>query len=414
MSAMTAFAPLLTRAPQVWIRGKLWHATRLICHVPVEVLVDTEAVGGNYTSLAFAKTVETNLWEGKSIISSAGKGFLRAANPRNSGDSPMEVVGSCVIPMVFSPVNRVFRISFRIVRGLPYAVVLGAAFMKGHHSTIRFREKEGFRPTPELIWVSFSSRTTNSATSSKDITAAWTSFCAIRPPTDNDPNPDDPRHVIPKCLVEANKDSPDQVVDHLYSVCWTTKERRRSHVAIVTASRNYLRKEERWRQQATAEAAIAGPETAPASASKPSSNQQPGEEFPTANQTKADSSMTADGAVWEDEGTFDWVLRLSNAVLSLPGGTSVQVDARAKGLQPQTRLLVIIEPSEKFNLKRGVGIGIPRGIQWWKPGYSLKCEVTNNVATRPISISKGVPVATVYSVNNFDTTRIYSLLKPLR
>ena len=35
------------------------------------------------------------------------------------------------------------------------------------------------------------------------------------------------------------------------------------------------------------------------------------------------------------------------------------------------------------------------------------------MATRPISIPKGVPVATVYSVNNFDTPRIQSLLKSL-
>ena len=54
-----------------------------------------------------------------------------------------------MIPMVFSPVDRVFRISFRTVRDLPYVVVLGAAFMKEHQSTISFREKEGFRPTPK-------------------------------------------------------------------------------------------------------------------------------------------------------------------------------------------------------------------------------------------------------------------------
>ena len=34
------------------------------------------------------------------------------------------------------------------------------------------------------------------------------------------------------------------------------------------------------------------------------------------------------------------------------------------------------------------------------------------MATRPISLSKEVPVATVYSVNNFDTPRIQSLLNP--
>ena len=42
---------------------------------------------------------------------------------------------------------------------------------------------------------------------------------------------------------------------------------------------------------------------------------------------------------------------------SLPGGMSVQMDAQVKGPQPQSRLLVIIEPREKFNLKREVDIG---------------------------------------------------------
>ena len=39
------------------------------------------------------------------------------------------------------------------------------------------------------------------------------------------------------------------------------------------------------------------------------------------------------------------------------------------------------------------------------------CKVTN-VATTPISIPKGVPVATVYSANNFDNPRIQPILKP--
>ena len=127
----------------------------------------------------------------------------------------MEVTGSCVIPMVFSPVDRIFQISLGFVRDLPYAVVLGAAFVKEHHSTIRLREKEEFRPTPEWTWVPFSSHTINSAMSSKDITAAWTSFCAVRPPAENDTNLDDPRHVIPKCLDEANEDSLDLFIQRL-------------------------------------------------------------------------------------------------------------------------------------------------------------------------------------------------------
>ena len=182
------------------------------------------------------------------------------------------------------------------------------------------------------------------ATSSKDITAAWTPFCTVRPPADKDPDPDNPRHVIPKCLAEANEDSLDQVVDHLHSICWTIKERRRSHAATVDTRRNALCKQERQRQQAAAEAAIAGTEMVPALASQPPSDQQPGEESPKPNHAETDSPTAVDGAVWEDEGTLDWVLRLSDAVSALPGGTSVQVNARAKGPQPQTRLLVIVEP----------------------------------------------------------------------
>ena len=185
--------------------------------------------------------------------------------------------------MVFSPVEKIIRISFRIVRDLPYAVVIGAAFMKEHHSTISFREKEGFRRTPESTWVPFSSHTTNSATSSKHITAASTYFCALRSPADNDPNPGKPRHVIPKCRAEANKDSLEQVVDHLRSICWTIKKRWRDYAATVNASWNALRKEERRRQQAAVEAAIAGAETAPAPTSQTPSKRQPGEEFATPN-----------------------------------------------------------------------------------------------------------------------------------
>ena len=88
MSAVTAFTPLLIRTPQDWIRGNLWHATRLSCRVPVGVLDDIGA-GGNYSSQAFTKTFQNNLRGGKSIISSAGKEFLRADNTRNSGVSPM-------------------------------------------------------------------------------------------------------------------------------------------------------------------------------------------------------------------------------------------------------------------------------------------------------------------------------------
>ena len=93
MSAVTAYAPLLTRTPQVWIRGKLWHATRLSCCIPVArgPRRHRSRGGGDYASLAFTKIVETNLRGGKSIINPSEKGFLRAGNPQKSGVFPMYV-----------------------------------------------------------------------------------------------------------------------------------------------------------------------------------------------------------------------------------------------------------------------------------------------------------------------------------
>ena len=94
------------------------------------------AGGGGLRVTSLHETVETNLRGGQSIINPAGKGLLQTANPRNGDVFPMEVIGSCVIPMVSSPVDRVVGISFRIVRDLSYAVFPGAASMKEHQSTI--------------------------------------------------------------------------------------------------------------------------------------------------------------------------------------------------------------------------------------------------------------------------------------
>ena len=46
-------------------------------------------------------------------------------------------------------------------------------------------------------------------------------------------------------------------------------------------------------------------------------------------------------------------------------------------------------------------------------GTRQSVQKVPDVATTPISISKGVPVATMYSMNNFDTLQIQSLVKPL-
>ena len=76
---------------------------------------------------------------------------------------------------------------------------------------------------------------------------------------------------------------------------------------------------------------IAGNETASAPVNQPPPNLRPERESPAPAQTGTDDPTSMDKAVWENEGTLDWVLLLSNDVSSLPGGTSVEEDARVKG-----------------------------------------------------------------------------------
>ena len=80
-------------------------------------------------------------------------GLLWAANLIQRGVPPLNVVGSCDIPLVFIPEDRVRRMTVRVVTGLPYGLILGAAFLGQHGSVLNFAEGGGFKPAPESPWV---------------------------------------------------------------------------------------------------------------------------------------------------------------------------------------------------------------------------------------------------------------------
>ena len=157
-----------------------------------------------YSALVFVRSIERNARGGERIISSKGKGSLRAANPIQSGVPPMNIVGSCDIPLVFMPEDRVRRVTVRVVEGLPYGLILGAAFLRQHNSVLNFAEGRGFKPAPESPWVPLRSiagcstlserktagwkatprknRDTSTATLGTEA-KAWERFCAVVPPS---------------------------------------------------------------------------------------------------------------------------------------------------------------------------------------------------------------------------------------
>ena len=73
--------------------------------LPIAVLVDTGVGGGNYVPRQFIESIEERDGWGKSLINLTGKSLLSAANPENSAVPPMEVVSSCLLPLVFATVD---------------------------------------------------------------------------------------------------------------------------------------------------------------------------------------------------------------------------------------------------------------------------------------------------------------------
>lgn len=61
----------------------------------------------------------------------------------------------------------------------------------------------------------------------------------------------------------------------------------------------------------------------------------------------------------------------------VPGDTGVQVEAFVKGAQPQSRQLVVVEPTVRYDLGKDLVLSIPRGVQWWERDMPLKGKVTS-------------------------------------
>ena len=57
-------------------------------------------------------------------------------------------------------------------------------------------------------------------------------------------------------------------------------------------------------------------------------------------------------------------------------------------------------------------LGVPRGAQWWFPGIPVQRKLSN-VTQDNVKIQRGLMIATVYAVNNYDRECIKTLVNPL-
>ena len=152
-------------------------------------------------SRQFIKCIEERVGWRKSLINPSGKGLLRAANANNSAVPPMEVIARACYHWVFSPVDQIFRVKFRVVKGLPYAMVLGAAFMTDNRSIIGFDGEEGSRPTPSSSWVPFAPKEVGEA-APRAMYAEWDHYCTVKPSMDEQEQEELETPKIPAGIME--------------------------------------------------------------------------------------------------------------------------------------------------------------------------------------------------------------------
>ena len=224
----------------------------------------------------------------------------------------------------------------RVVEGLPYGLILGAAFLREHESVLNFAEGGGFKPAPESPWV--------------------------------------PLRSMAGCPKLSERKATG----------WKATPRKNQEI----------------------HAAILGKEATPwerfCAVAPPSAEKEP------EGLTEPDTVPKKSEVVWEDDGSLQWNMRLAKEV-KVGGFVSVQKEAFVTGPQPQDRQLVLVIPTQPYDMELGAELGVARGVQWWYPGNPLQCKVVNRTKTA-MTIQQGVVVAKVFATNSSDTERMRLLL----
>ena len=128
----------------------------------MDILVDIGAGGGSYMSLAFYY-MTARLGRSVTTLAKHGRGALHAANPPSNKIPPMQILGSTTLPLKFPAETRVRKITFRVVDGLPYGLIVGADYLKSEESILDFGPGKSFKHNPNAAWIRFLDHTPPSA-----------------------------------------------------------------------------------------------------------------------------------------------------------------------------------------------------------------------------------------------------------
>ena len=121
------------------------------------------------------------------------------------------------------------------------------------------------------------------------------------------------------------------------------------------------------------------------------------------------SVPTHDQICWEDESSLEWKVRQVEAVTSIQGFTNVALEAAAVGVQPQDRQLVMVLPTEKYDVvDKGAEIVVAKSVMWWVPGSPVYVKVVNRT-NKQFDLVGAAPIARMIALNVRDKARFQSL-----
>ena len=242
------------------------------------------------------------------MISKKGKGRLRAANPENSKEPPMSILGTCLISVVFPPVDKIFAVKVRVVDQLPLGLILGTAFMRRYESSLIFEGPGAgwFKPTPTSPRVPF---------------LPW-----LERPRERDRK----ELAVEETAIEDGDQEEETVEegDQEDVLAWVT----------TLADQEWIFSEDEDQSHSIPE-------------------------------VMAMEALELGATAWQDQGTQKWSMAVDRKVM-IPGDVSVEIDAKVEGAIPHSKTLVVVFPIAPYDLEDPATLGVSRAVQWWIQGDS--------------------------------------------
>ena len=83
------------------------------------------------------------------------------------------------------------------------------------------------------------------------------------------------------------------------------------------------------------------------------------DQSPAIPEVLAMEALELGATAWQDQGTQKWSMAVDRKVM-IPGGVSVEMDAKVEGAIPHSKTLVVVFPITPYDLEDSATLGVSR------------------------------------------------------